>query len=134
LTVSLNLLTISQTEIYPTTARAQGTAVSVIIWGLANFTVTLLTPLLFNNLDYFLFLVFAITNAFAGIWTYFYLPESGGRSFEENQEFFDAAKEEGSWRVGKVRKGEYKYMPYQKPDGTDGESRPLLQRIQDQIE
>ena len=121
------------TEIFPTTARAQGTAVSVIIWGLANFAVTLLTPILFNNLNYWIFLVFALTNTFAGLWTYFYLPESGGRSFEKNQEFFDAASEEKSWRVGKVREGEYRRMPYPKPEGEDGESQPLLQRVRDQL-
>ncbi|KAI7478105.1 general substrate transporter [Hortaea werneckii] len=120
------------TEIYPTTCRAQGTAISVIIWGLANFAVTLLTPILFNNLDYWIFLVFAATNTFAGVWTFFYIPETGGRTFEENQDFFNAAKDEGTWVVGKVRKGEYKYMPYPKPDGEDGESQPLLQRIREQ--
>lgn len=98
------------TEIFPTTARAQGTAVSVIIWGLANFAVTLLTPILFNSLKYWLFLVFAATNLFAGAWTYLYQPESGGRSFEENQEFFEAAKEEGTWNVNKVLKGEFKWV------------------------
>ncbi|KAF2773654.1 general substrate transporter [Teratosphaeria nubilosa] len=125
------------TEIYPTTSRAQGTAISVIIWGLANFAVTLLTPILFNNLDYWIFLVFALTNTFAGVWTYVYLPESGGRSFEENQEFFDAASEEKSWRVHKVKKGEWKYMPYPKTDKggkqVDGETQPLLQRVADQV-
>lgn len=40
------------TEIYPSTARAQGGAISVIIWGLANFAITLLTPIGFNNLKY----------------------------------------------------------------------------------
>lgn len=40
------------TEIYPSTARAQGSAISVIIWGLANFAVTLLAPVGFNNLKY----------------------------------------------------------------------------------
>ena len=39
-------------ETYPTTAQAQGTATSVIIWGLANFAVTLLTPIMFNNFEY----------------------------------------------------------------------------------
>ena len=58
------------TEIYPSTARAQGTAISVIIWGLANFAVTLLTPIGFNNLGYWLFTVFAVTNTFAGWWTW----------------------------------------------------------------
>ena len=39
------------TEIYPSTARAQGAAISVVIWGLANFAITLLTPILFNNIE-----------------------------------------------------------------------------------
>ena len=62
------------TEIYPSTSRAQGSAISVVIWGLANFAVTLLTPILFNNLKYWLFLVFAVTNTFAAWWTYVNSP------------------------------------------------------------
>ena len=58
------------TEIYPSTARAQGAAISVVVWGLANFAVTLLTPIGFNNLNYWLFLVFAVTNFFAAWWTW----------------------------------------------------------------
>lgn len=121
------------TEIFPTTARAQGTAVSVIMWGLMNFAITLITPILFNNLKYYLFIVFAATNAFAGIWTYFYSPETGGRSFEENQEFFKDAQEEGTWRVQKVRDGEFRWLPYPKPENPDEESQPLLRRVQDQV-
>jgi hypothetical protein len=121
------------TEIYPTTARAQGTAVSVIVWGFMNFIVTLMTPILFNNLKYWIFLVFAATNTFAGVWTYLYQPETGGRAFEENIEFFEKAGEQGSWRVGKVADGHFKKLPYPKPDGEDGESQPLLRRIQDQV-
>jgi hypothetical protein len=88
---------------------------------------------MFNNLKYWIFLVFGGTNIFAGVWTYLYCPESGGRSFEENQEFFDSAKEEKSWNVNKVDGGKFKWLPYPKPDGTDGESQPLLQRVQDQV-
>ena len=58
------------TEIFPSTARAQGAAISVVIWGLMNFVVTLLTPIGFNNLNYWLFLVFAVTNLFAMWWTW----------------------------------------------------------------
>ena len=121
------------TEIFPTTARAQGTAVSVVVWGLANFAVTLLTPILFNNLNYWLFLVFGFTNMFAGVWTYFYQPESGGRSFEENQVFFEEAKKAGTWRVGAVKDGEFKKMPYGNSDGEDSENTPLLRRVRDQV-
>lgn len=117
------------TEIYPSTARAQGAAISVVIWGFANFAVTLLTPIGFNNLDYWLFLVFAVTNGFAGWWTWAYSPETGGRSFEENQEFFEDAKEHGSWSVLKVNKGEFRNMPKGEKDGEEGETAPLLSNL-----
>ena len=110
------------TEIFPSTSRAQGSAISVVIWGLANFAVTLLTPIGFNNLSYWLFLVFALTNLFAAWWTWAYCPETGGRSFEENQQFFEDAKEYKTWLVTRVNKGEYRGMPREK----GGESEPLL--------
>ncbi|KAF1827301.1 general substrate transporter [Dissoconium aciculare CBS 342.82] len=121
------------TEIYPTTARAKGTAISVITWGFANFVVTLMSPILFNNLKFYIFLVFAGTNTIAGVWTYLYCPETGGRSFEENQEYFEDAKDEKSWRVHKVGKGKFRWLPYPKPGGEEGETQPLLQRIADQV-
>ncbi|KAL8942488.1 MAG: hypothetical protein Q9216_001632 [Gyalolechia sp. 2 TL-2023] len=115
------------TEIYPSTSRAQGSAISVIIWGLANFVVTLLTPILFNNLDYWLFLVFTVTNLFAGWWTWAYSPETGGRSFEENQAFFTDSKEHNTWLVTRVNKGEFRHLPRGKEgDGVDDERQPLL--------
>jgi sugar porter (SP) family MFS transporter len=121
------------TEIFPSTARAQGSAISVIVWGLANFAVTLLTPIGFNNLKYWLFAVFCVTNAFAGWWTKMYMPESGSRTFEENQEFFQEAGEKGSWEVKKVKGGRWLHLPDQE-DGDnkkkgDDESEPLLGRI-----
>ncbi|KAL8711924.1 MAG: hypothetical protein Q9225_007030 [Loekoesia sp. 1 TL-2023] len=115
------------TEIFPSTSRAQGSAISVIIWGLANFAVTLLTPIGFNNLDYWLFLVFCVTNLFAGWWTWAYSPETGGRSFETNQEFFTDSKEQNTWLVTRVNKGEFRHLPRGKEgDGVDGERQPLL--------
>lgn len=122
------------TEIYATTARAQASAISVIIWGLANFAVTLLSPILFNNLEYWIFIIFAATNGIAGLWTFLYLPESGGRSFEDNQQFFEDAKEEGTWRVSKVAGGQYKKLAYGGTVQDDGEIEPLLSRLQDQVQ
>ncbi|KAI8631720.1 general substrate transporter [Xylariaceae sp. FL1651] len=120
------------TEIYPNAARAQGSSISVIIWGLANFAITLLTPIMFNNLKYWLFLIFAATNAFAGWWTWCYSPETGGRSFEKNQEFFMSAQEENGWAVRKVDGGKFLYMPCKDEDEESGkadqsEATPLLQ-------
>ncbi|GAP87997.1 putative MFS monosaccharide transporter [Rosellinia necatrix] len=118
------------TEIYPNGARALGSSVSVVTWGLANFAITLLTPLMFNNLKYWLFLVFAATNAFAGWWTWSYSPETGGRSFEENQEFFISALEGKIWTVRKVDGGTFLYMPRrdnsERGKVTHSEATPLL--------
>ncbi|CAG8949475.1 hypothetical protein HYFRA_00007705 [Hymenoscyphus fraxineus] len=119
------------TEIYPSTARAQGAAISVIVWGFANFTVTLLTPIGFNQLKYWLFLVFAVTNGFAGWWTKRYSPESGGRSFEDNQGFFESAAKEGSWVVSKVDGGRFKRMEkkaVEQAEEEEGIRSPLLGR------
>ena len=62
------------TEIYPSTARAQGAAISVVVWGFMNFAVPFLSPIFFNNLKYWIFLIFAGTNALAGALTYVSLP------------------------------------------------------------
>lgn len=124
------------TEIYPTAARSRGTAISVVVWGFANFAITFLTPVMFNNLSYFIFGVFAVSNALAGVWTWLYLPETGGRPFEENQAFFTDAKEAGTWRVSKVAGGEYGMFKYPDPEGegvVDAERVPLLQRVEDQV-
>ncbi|MCJ1473574.1 hypothetical protein MMC13_002225 [Lambiella insularis] len=114
------------TEIFPSTARAQGSAISVVIWGFANFAVTLLTPIGFNKLNYWLFLVFAATNSFAAWWTWAYSPETGGRTFEENQSYFEDAKEHSTWCVSKINKGEFRGMPKSGKGDEDGESVPLL--------
>lgn len=122
------------TEIYPTTARAKAASISVVIWGLANFAVTLLSPILFNNLTYWIFLIFAASNAVAGVWTWAYVPETGGRSFEENQQFFKDASDEGTWRVAKVNGGFYGVMPYGGAESAEeAERTPLLQRVEEQI-
>lgn len=116
------------TEIVPSSARAKSAAISVVVWGFANFAVTLLTPIMFTNLGYWLFLCFAASNAFAGWWTWLYCPESGVRTFEENQEFFKKAADQGTWSVRKVADGEYRSLPNEKEDqGKDGSERePLL--------
>ena len=61
-----------------------------------------------------------------------YSPETGGRSFEENQAFFEDAKNENSWSVLKVDDGKFKYIPRSDKDGDrDGETQPLLRGSHD---
>ena len=109
------------TEIFPTTARARGTAVSVIVWGFSNFAVTLFSPIIFNRMSYWIFVIFAGTNTFAGWWTGVYQPETAGRSFEENQRFFEEAAKEGTWVVSHVKEGEWTKVPRKKALADDEE-------------
>ena len=75
--------------------------------------------------------MFAGTNLVAGASTYLYSPETGGRSFDENQDFFAEARKARTWRVAAVAKGEYKGMP--SPEDGSGERQPLLERVRDQL-
>lgn len=120
------------TEIYATAARARAAAASVVVWGLANFAVTLASPLMFGGLGHRTFLVFAATNAAAGAWTYLYLPETGGRSFEDNRRFFEDARREGTWRVARVAGGAYRRLAY--GGDLERENEPLLTRLRDQVD
>lgn len=54
-----------------------------------------------------------------------YSPETGGRSFEENAQFFTDAKEHNTWQVHKVNNSEFVGMPSGKED-AEGERQPLL--------
>lgn len=62
-----------------------------------------------------------------------YCPESGGRTFEENQDFFKEAADWGRWGVRKVSKGEWLHMPDSEEKSQDGESEPLLRRAADYV-
>ena len=90
-----------------------------------------------NNLRYFLYLIFAATNAIAGAWTYLYLPETGNRSFDENVSFFEEARRAGSWRVSRISNKKWISIPYKDVllDGTREarERQPLLGRTEDQM-
>lgn len=55
-----------------------------------------------------------------------YSPETGGRSFEDNQAFFEDAKEHSTWTVRKINNGEFTHMPNEKAEDEEGESAPLL--------
>lgn len=110
------------TEIYPNAARAKGSCISVGVWGLVNFAVTLATPWGFNHLKYWLFFVFAITNTIAGLFTWLFSPETGGRSFEENQAFFTSAREDKSCLVMRVGGGRYlRLLPNSEDDSEYAE-------------
>jgi hypothetical protein len=56
-----------------------------------------------------------------------YSPETGGRTFDENVQFFLDAKDHETWRVHKINNSEFAGMPKEKNDDDD-EHQPLLSR------
>ena len=55
----------------------------------------------------------------SGVWTWLYCPESGNRTFEENQEFFWEAAEKGSWSVHRVKGGRWRRLPDYDENGEE---------------
>ena len=102
-----------------------------MVWGFANFAVTLLTPIMFNNLKYWLFLVFCPTNAFAGWWSWLYCPESWGGMRRIRTSL--RRQRRGRGGVRKVKKPEWPHMPDAEEKDQDSESEPLLSRAMDYV-
>ncbi|KAL5323970.1 hypothetical protein ACEPPN_008512 [Leptodophora sp. 'Broadleaf-Isolate-01'] len=75
-------------EIFPSSLRAKGVAISTCSNWLNNFIIGLVTPPLVQNTGlgaYFFFAVFCL-GSFA--WTYFFVPETNGKTLEQMDEVF----------------------------------------------
>jgi Sugar (and other) transporter len=75
-------------EIFPTKIRAQGTAISTF-WGQAVGVILQQVGLqIYNDIGYLFYLVFIVCTAFAGIFYFFFLPETKGVTLEDVSLFF----------------------------------------------
>ncbi|KAL2410301.1 Sugar transporter STL1 [Exophiala dermatitidis] len=71
-------------EIFPSFLRAKGVAWSTCSNWLNNFIIGLITPPLIQNTRGFgAYTFFAVFCALSGIWTWFFVPETKGRSLED---------------------------------------------------
>ncbi|KAI8960233.1 general substrate transporter [Daldinia sp. FL1419] len=70
--------------------------------GVSYFIITFLAPIGFNCWKHRVFVIFAVSNLVVALFVWLFLPETGGRSFQENQQFFVLAKERGTPVVSKV--------------------------------
>ncbi|KAJ5908873.1 Major facilitator superfamily domain general substrate transporter [Penicillium taxi] len=69
-------------EIFPSSLRAKGVALSTCSNWLNNFIIGLITPPLVEDTGYGAYVFFAVFCVLSGIWTYFFVPETMGRSLE----------------------------------------------------
>ncbi|OQE20523.1 hypothetical protein PENSTE_c013G03073 [Penicillium steckii] len=75
-------------EIFPSSLRAKGVALSTCSNWLNNFIIGLITPPLVQDTGYGAYVFFAVFCILAGIWTYFFVPETMGRTLEQMDHVF----------------------------------------------
>lgn len=75
-------------EIFPTSLRAKGVAYSTMSNWLNNFIIGLITPPLIQNTGYGTYVFFCIFCALSFVWTWFFVPETNGRTLEEMDSVF----------------------------------------------
>ena len=69
-------------EIFPSSLRAKGVALSTCSNWFNNFIIGLITPPLVQNTGYGAYVFFAVFCLLSGVWTFFFVPETNGKSLE----------------------------------------------------
>lgn len=75
-------------ECTPLSIRAQANGLSTCANWLFNFMVVMITPIAFDNIDNYTYLIFAIINLLMAPASWWIFPETAGRSLEEMDEIF----------------------------------------------
>ncbi|KAG8532806.1 uncharacterized protein KY384_002684 [Bacidia gigantensis] len=75
-------------EIFPSSLRAKGVALSTCSNWLNNFIIGLITPPLVQNTGYGAFTFFAVFCLLSLVWTFLFVPETSGRSLEAMDHVF----------------------------------------------
>lgn len=70
-------------EVFPTTLRSKGVALSTCINWLSNFIIGVITPPMMSSCGYRTYIFFAVWCFLAGIWAFFLVPETSGKTLEE---------------------------------------------------
>ncbi|KAB8261349.1 general substrate transporter [Aspergillus pseudonomiae] len=83
-------------EVFSTTSRSKGVALSTCVIWLSDFIIGLITPSMLAEIEYRTYIFFAVMCFVAGIWAFLLVPETSGKSLEEIDELFgdDSAKKE----------------------------------------
>lgn len=92
-------------EIFPSTLRAKGNALSTSSNWLNNFIIGLITPPLVQNTQFGAYVFFAVFCLLALIWTYFFVPETTGRTLEQMDHVFkDVGSEQEKQRRVRIER------------------------------
>ncbi|TKA69634.1 hypothetical protein B0A49_05989 [Cryomyces minteri] len=75
-------------EIFPSSLRAKGVALSTCSNWLNNFIIGLITPPLVENTGFDACVFFAVFCLLSGVWTFFFVPETMARTLEPMEDVF----------------------------------------------
>ena len=75
-------------EIFPSSLRAKGVALATCSNWICNFIIGLITPPLVQNTGFGAYTFFAIFCLLALIWTFYFVPETRGRTLEAMDHVF----------------------------------------------
>lgn len=81
-------------EVFPSSLRAKGVALSTCSNWLNNFIIGLITPPLVQNTGYGAYIFFAVFCVLSLLWTFFFVPETKGRTLEQMDHVFHDATSE----------------------------------------
>ncbi|KAF3349552.1 hypothetical protein VdG2_02398 [Verticillium dahliae VDG2] len=84
-------------EIVPLRIRAPANGFSTSANWIWNFMVVMITPVSFNDIGHYTYLIFAVINAVIVPVVYFFYPETAYRSLEEMDAIFQKAKGAAGW-------------------------------------
>ncbi|KAF2001066.1 general substrate transporter [Amniculicola lignicola CBS 123094] len=92
-------------EIFPSSLRAKGVALSTCSNWFNNFVIGLITPPLVQNTGYGAYVFFAVFCLLAFVFTFFCIPETNGKSLEQMDEVFgDVSNEAEEARKDRIMK------------------------------
>ncbi|KAJ5890729.1 uncharacterized protein N7473_006957 [Penicillium subrubescens] len=75
-------------EVFSTATRSKGVALSTCVIWLCDFIIGISVPSMMENITYGTYIFFAAMCFLAGIWAYFLVPETSGKTLEELDEVF----------------------------------------------
>ena len=75
-------------EIFPASLRAKGMAYTSMSNWFNNFIIGLITPPLIQKAGFGTYIFFGVFAILSGVWTYFVVPETNGRTLEQMDDVF----------------------------------------------
>lgn len=75
-------------EVYPNTSRSKGVALATCVIWISDFIVGVVTPTMMNTIGYGTYVFFGAMCFLAGVWAFFLVPETSGKTLEEIDELF----------------------------------------------